>query len=305
MELRRRIVFLINPIAGTRTKEGLEKFLARKCHEHQMDFMMVQSTKGMTDEILKMHLYDFNATDLVACGGDGTVNLAAKAVWGENVHLGIMPVGSGNGLARSAGISMKPSEAFEILHKGKLQATDAFSVNGHFACMLSGVGLDAEVAERFSHSHSRGLITYTTQTLIQFFKAHPVNFEVTVDGFTFCTDAFFISLANSNQFGNEVTIAPLASLNDGLLDVVIVQKMSKLSLPIALLKQLRQNEKMKNWVEKIGKETILYFQTPEIKIGNPLHAPLHIDGDPHPTSDSIHFKMIKNAFRLWVPANRL
>lgn len=302
MENQRRIVFLINPIAGTRTKEGLEQYIARKCREKNIPFMTVQSTRGTTAEMLKVYLYDFKATDLVACGGDGTVNLAAEAVWNENIHLGVIPVGSGNGLARTARIPVKPSKAFDVLLNGKLQKTDAFSVNGKFACMLSGVGLDAEVAERFAHSHRRGIVTYTTQTLIQFFKSHPVNFEITVDGFTFFADAFFISIANSNQFGNEVTIAPLASLNDGMLDVIIVQKMSKMSLPLALLKQLRQNEKMKNWVEKIGKQSILYFQTPEIKIGNPSHAPLHIDGDPHPFADEIHYKIIPDAFSLWVPA---
>jgi diacylglycerol kinase (ATP) len=302
MDNQRRILFFINPIAGTRTKEGLEEFLARKCREQHIPFMIVQSTKGTTAEMLKVYLYDFKATDLVACGGDGTVNLAAEAVWNENINLGVIPVGSGNGLARTALIPVKPSKAFEVLLHGKLQKTDAFSVNGKFACMLSGVGFDAEVAERFAHSHKRGIVTYTTQTLIQFFKSHPVNFEITADGFTFFTDAFFISVANSNQFGNEVTIAPLASLNDGMLDVIIVQKMSKMSLPLALIKQLRQNEKMKNWVEKIGKQSILYFQTPEIKIGNPSHAPLHIDGDPHPFADEIHFKIIPDAFRLWVPS---
>jgi diacylglycerol kinase (ATP) len=302
MEHQRRFLIYINPIAGTRAKEGLEQFLARKCRENDIPYMIVQSTRGTTAEMLKVHLYDFKATDLIACGGDGTVNLAAEAVWNEQINLGIIPVGSGNGLARTAHIPIQPSKAFEVLLKGRLQNTDAFDVNGRFACMLSGVGLDAEVAEKFSQSHRRGIVTYTTQTLIQFFKSHPVNFEINVDGFTFFTDAFFISIANSNQFGNEVTIAPLASLNDGMLDVIIVQKMSKLSLPLALMKQLRQNEKMKDWVEKIGKQSILYFQTPEIKIGNPSHAPLHIDGDPHPWADEIHFKIIPNAFKLWVPA---
>jgi YegS/Rv2252/BmrU family lipid kinase len=301
MKADRRIVFLINPIAGTQNKNGLEQYLAQKCHEKGIEYMMVHSTRTTSPDMLKVHLYDFKATDLIACGGDGTVNVAAAAVVHSDINLGIIPVGSGNGLAHTANIPTKPSKAFDLILSGKLQSTDAFTVNGTFACMLSGIGLDAEVAERFAQSHRRGLVTYTTQTLIQFFKTHPVQFEVDVDGFKFFTDAFFISVANSNQFGNNVTIAPLASLSDGLLDIIIVQKMSKASLPIALLNQLRQNGKLKNWVEKIGKQSILYFQAPEIKIGNPRHAPLHIDGDPVPFSDFIHYKIIKGAFNLWVP----
>jgi YegS/Rv2252/BmrU family lipid kinase len=301
MENQRRIVFLINPIAGTRTKDSLEEYLVNRCKEMHIECMTFHSTKTTSPDTIRALLHDFNATDLVACGGDGTVNLAAASLVESAVNLGVIPVGSGNGLARTANIPVKPSLAFDVLLNGRIEATDAFEVNGNFACMLSGIGMDAEVAERFATSHRRGLLTYTTQTLIQFFRSQPINFEVTVEGFTFFTDAFFISVANSNQFGNNVTIAPLASLRDGMLDIIIVQKMHKSTLPIALMRQLRHNHIMKNWVEKIGKQSILYFQTPEIKIGNPRHAPLHIDGDPFPTEDEIYFKILPSAFNLWVP----
>jgi YegS/Rv2252/BmrU family lipid kinase len=301
MNEQRRIVFLINPIAGTRAKHGLEAYLANRCSELGIEYMMVHSTKTTSPDAIRSHLYDFKATDLVACGGDGTVNLAASSVAHSSIPLGIIPVGSGNGLARTANIPVKPSKAFEVILNGTIQPTDAFSVNDTFACMLSGLGMDAEVAERFANNHRRGMVTYTTETLVQFFKSHPINFEVTIDGFTFFTDAFFISVANSNQFGNNVTIAPLASLNDGLLDIIIVQKMPKATLPFALLAQLRHNHIMQNWVEKIGKQSILYLQAKEISIGNPKHAPLHIDGDPVPFSDTVHFKIIPNAFNLRVP----
>jgi diacylglycerol kinase (ATP) len=304
MNAARRIAFLINPISGTSTKEGLEQMLVKQCREAGIQHFVIHTARTTTADLLMMQLADFGATDLVACGGDGTVNLAASAISQTDINLGIIPVGSGNGLARTASIPLNPAKAFEVVLNGKLQPTDAFNVNDTFACMLSGIGLDAEVAERFSHSHRRGLITYTTQALIQFFKTQPVQFEVEIDGFRFFTDAFFISIANSNQFGNNVTIAPLASLCDGLLDVIIVQKMPKATLPFALLGQLRHNHHMKNWAEKIGKQSILYFQTPEITIGNPKHAPIHIDGDPFPAGDRAHFKVIPNAFNLWVPAGK-
>lgn len=304
MNATRRIAFLINPISGTSAKEGLEQMLTSQCRHAGIEYQVIYTALTTTSDLLKMQLADFAVTDLVVCGGDGTVNLAASAVAHTGINLGIIPVGSGNGLARTASIPLNPAKAFEVVLKGKLQTTDAFDVNGSFACMLSGIGLDAEVAERFSHSHRRGLITYTTQALIQFFKTQPVQFEIEIDGFRFFTDAFFISIANSNQFGNNVTIAPLASLSDGLLDVIIVQKMPKATLPFALLGQLRHNHHMKNWAEKIGKQSILYFQTPEITIGNPRHAPMHVDGDPYPSGEKVHYKIIKNAFNLWVPAGK-
>jgi diacylglycerol kinase family enzyme len=113
-------------------------------------------------------------------------------------------------------------------------------VNEEFSCMLSGIGFDAKVAHDFANKTSRGLITYTQQSIVNFFKAHPYQFEVSVDGFSFFTEAFFISVANANQFGNNFTIAPKASLSDGMLDVVIVQKMHKAKLPFAILKTIKR-----------------------------------------------------------------
>jgi diacylglycerol kinase family enzyme len=142
------------------------------------------------------------------------------------------------------------------------------------------------------------LLTYTQQGLINYFKAQPYQFEVQVNGLSFFTDAFFISIANGNQFGNHVTIAPQAQLNDGLLDIVIVQKMNKAKLPFAVLKQIRGNNKLQQLVEDISGKSILYFQTPSITINNLKHAPLHIDGEPVETQEKIQANVIKNCFRL-------
>ena len=105
----------------------------------------------------------------------------------------------------------------------------------------------------------RGLLTYTQQSIVNYFKAQPYQFEVALDGFSFFTDAYFISIANSNQFGNNVTIAPEASLHDGMLDIVIVQKMHKARLPFAVLRQIRGNNKLQQLVEDMSKKNIIYF----------------------------------------------
>jgi diacylglycerol kinase (ATP) len=298
---KRSILYLVNPIAGTRTKQGLESFLKQKSEAAGLKHAVVHSTKDMDVATLRHWVDDAHATDLVVCGGDGTVNLAASALQGTDINLGVIPVGSGNGLARCAGIPLKPTDAFEIILKGNIQLTDAFKVNDHFSCMLSGIGLDAAVAHRFAHGNSRGLYNYTKQTLIQFFKAHPYQFEVTLPDFSFFTDAFFISIANSNQFGNNMTIAPKASLSDGLLDLVIVQKMPKAGMPLAILRQVRGNNKLHTLAESVGKRNIIYLQTPSVKISNKHHAPLHVDGDPCDTADNFDVEIMPGAFKLLVP----
>lgn len=164
--------------------------------------------------------------------------------------------------------------------------------------MLSGIGFDAQVAQDFSTKASRGLLTYTQQSIANYFKAHPYQFEVKVNGFSFFTEAFFISIANGNQFGNNVTIAPQANLNDGLLDIVIVQKMNKAKLPFAVLKQIRGNNKLQELVEDIGRKNVLYFQTPSLSIKNLKLAPLHIDGEPTETSGEFEISIMKDCFNL-------
>jgi len=299
--MKRNLLFLINPISGTKSKDALEIYLKRKAAAAGLPYSVLYSTASMDAHTVLHAVEDAHATDLIVCGGDGTVNLAAKAVQQTNINLGIIPVGSGNGLARCAGIPLKPGAAFNVILKSNIQHTDAFKVNDHFSCMLSGLGLDAAVAENFAKSASRGLFTYTTQTLIQFFKANPYQFGIELPGFNFYSDAFFISIANSNQFGNNVTIAPKASLCDGLLDIVIVQKMLKASVPMAVLKQLRGNNKLRSIADAVGKQNVIYLQTPSLNIVNKQLAPLHIDGDPCETVKDLNIKVLPAAFRLLVP----
>lgn len=299
--MNRHILYLVNPIAGTRSKEGLESFLQKQTDAAGISYSIHHSTPQLDKKTLGEWITESGATDVVVCGGDGTVNMAAKALQHGTVNLGIIPVGSGNGLARSAGIPLKPRQALKVILKGNIQQTDAFEINNLFSCMLSGVGLDAAVAERFAKSTKRGLYAYTTQTLLQFFKANPYQFGIELPGFSFYSDAFFVSIANSNQFGNNVTIAPKASLCDGLLDVVIVQKMPKAGMPLAVLRQIRGNNKLQILAEAVGKQNVLYFQTPEITIKNDQLAPMHIDGDPCETAASIRAKINPGAIRLLVP----
>lgn len=299
--MKRHIIYLVNPIAGTRSKDGLESFLQKKTEEAGVDYSIYHSTAAFQSRTLRSWISEHQATDVVVCGGDGTVNTIARALQNTPVNLGIIPVGSGNGLARCAEIPLKPTLALEVILKGKVLLTDAFEINNYFSCMLSGIGFDAAVAESFAKGTKRGLYAYTTKAVVEFFKANPYQFKIELPDFSFFSDAFFISIANSNQFGNNFTIAPKASLSDGLLDVVVVQKMPKAGLPLAILRQLRGNNKLHSLAEAVGKRNVLYFQTPEITIRNIQHAPMHVDGDPCETSHDILAKIKPGAIRLLVP----
>ena len=294
----RKIIYLVNPISGTSKKEAIKKLIERETAAQSIAFEITHTNAEGDYDWLKDKIIREKITDVVMTGGDGTVNQVTGALRGVNVRFGIIPMGSGNGLARCAGIPTKPQQALAMIFTGKSKKVDAFLINNQYACMLSGIGFDAQVAHDFATKASRGLLTYTQQSIVNFFKAHPYQFEVMIDGFSFFTDAFFISIANSNQFGNNFTIAPQANLHDGLLDIVIVQKMNKAKLPFVMLKHIRSNNKLQELVESMSQKNILYFQTTALTIKNLKYAPLHIDGEPRETAEEFEIEILKNCFEL-------
>jgi diacylglycerol kinase (ATP) len=217
----------------------------------------------------------------------------------EDVNFGIIPCGSGNGLALAAKIPKQPAKALDIIFNGTASATDGFYVNKQFACMLCGVGFDAKVAHEFAQQSKRGLKTYASLVSKNFFSISPYHFIVESNGMEFSTEAFFISIANSNQFGNNFTIAPKALLSDGLLDIVIVKKAAKPVLLYNLLKQIFAGKLQT--VETSLNLPVIYFQTKRISIKNTSNAPLHIDGDPAETPEELKIEIRKKCFRLIQP----
>src|SRR5206468_5848732 len=203
---------------------------------------------------------------------------------------GLVPLGSGNGLALAAHITKDPKQAMNILFDWKAKEVDGFVVNSQFACMLCGLGFDALIAHEFAASGKRGLGTYARLTTKNFFSAKPYEFNIEANKLAFTADAYFISVANSNQFGNNFTIAPQASLSDGLLDVVIVKKTLK---PMLLLNVLQQvwNGKLKK-VENSLNSPVIYFQTDQLTIHNTQQAPMHIDGDPKESESKLDIQIL-------------
>ena len=297
----RKIIYLINPISGTREKAHLKDMIIRKTRAEGIDFEILPSKADGSYENLQQIIKKEAITDVVICGGDGTVNAVVNALQGIHINFGILPSGSGNGLAFAAKIPKQSGRALDLIFKGKAYPTDAFYINEKFSCMLCGIGFDASVAHEFAKQKTRGLQTYIRISTMQFFKSKPYPFEIKMKDRILKTDAFFISIANSNQFGNNFTIAPKASLSDGLLDIVIVKKMNKFRLPFSILFQLAGNNKPRQAMEYGDKNNIIYLQTDKISIRNPALAPLHIDGDPTDTSSAFKIRIIKNCFKLIQP----
>jgi YegS/Rv2252/BmrU family lipid kinase len=294
----RHILYIINPISGTRKKASIMEWIEAKTEAAGIAYTMQTSVASGDYSFLHPNIEEQGVTDIVIAGGDGTVNQVINSLKTFPVQFGILPCGSGNGLAFSAGIPKDLEKALEIIFKGTSQKTDAFLINNKFACMLCGIGFDAQVAHDFANDPRRGLSTYVRKTVSNFFTAAAYPFSIQANGASFEKEAFFISIANSNQFGNNFTIAPKASLTDGLLDIVVVTKQHKLRL---ILQTLRQVGGFNQLVQKeLGKANtgVLYFQTDELCITNSGKAPVHIDGDPVDTIEHLNIRILNHCFQL-------
>jgi len=299
--VKRHILYIINPVSGTKNKNSLQQIVEEKTKTAGFEYVMYSSVVNNDYSFLHDIITEKKITDIIIAGGDGTVNGVVNAFKDVNVQFGILPLGSGNGLAFTAGIPRNINSALQIIFNGKSELTDAFTINNHFACMLCGLGFDAQVAHDFAADPNRGLITYIKQSIKNFFSATTYAFKIEIANEEFETEAFFISIANSNQFGNNVTIAPKASITDGLLDIVIVTKQNKLSV---LLQTLRQVGGYNTLIEKEianSHASIIYFQTEALQIKNLSLAPMHIDGDPSETPEELNVKILKKCFRLIIP----
>ncbi len=299
--LSRHILYIINPIAGTRTKKDLQLFIEKETAERNIPFQVFPSVASGDYRFLYPVIKELGITDVVIAGGDGTVSQVVHSLMKLDLNFGIIPCGSGNGLAYAAGIGKKPATALATVFSGSAVATDGFIINNQFACMLTGLGFDAKVAHDFAEQPKRGLTTYVKQVVKNFFSAKTYTFELILNKQRFSTDAFFISIANSNQFGNNFTIAPRASLSDGLLDIVIVTKQSKLNVLLKTLGQVRGKNKLQTGHIEENKKGVIYFQTDKLKIINSQRAPMHIDGDPAETPDELNIEVIPRCFRLLQP----
>ena len=288
-------LFLINPRSGNRSGSQLVRQIGRYCTRRQSPFTIrltpADGNYGAIAELIQAA----GITQVVICGGDGTISAVVSALRHLPVCFGIIPRGSGNGLALAAGISRNPRKALDIVIRNKPGEVDAVQVNGYFSCMLTGLGFDAVVAHAFDRQQQRGFLKYAQLTLLHFFTMQPYNFVLDTGSSRFSVKAFFVCIATSNQFGNHFTIAPQAQLNDGRCDVVVVQPGSRGKFWWRVLGPLRYESSQ-------GDRTgIAYFQSPRLRIENTDGAPLHIDGDGRPTAASLTVEVLPAAYRLLLP----
>jgi diacylglycerol kinase (ATP) len=230
----KRILFIHNPAAGNR-KLSLEKETIKKYFKDET-LIDIITTKGPCEATEHVYREIDNYDLFVAIGGDGTVNEVGKALIGTGRSLGIVPVGSGNGLARELNMKMNPNLAMSQLGKSGEITIDTISVNNLTCLNVAGVGFEAEVAHDFNNHKRRGFLSYTISTLRSFYKYNPVKIEMKMDDRMESVNAFTVSFSNSRQFGNNAYISPLARLDDGLIDISVLTGFPRSAAPLIIMR---------------------------------------------------------------------
>lgn len=292
-EHKKKISFIINPISGTQSKEQILKWISEKLDKERYTYEVVYTERaGHAVEIAADKAKE-GVHAVIAIGGDGTINEIARSLVHTQTALGIIPCGSGNGLARHLQISMEPKKAIEIINEGMIDIIDYGKINDVPFFCTCGVGFDAFVSLKFSKAGRRGPLVYLEKTLIESLKYRPETYELEMDGSTLRYKAFLIACGNASQYGNNAYITPQAALNDGLLDVTILEPFTVLdaaALSFQLFnKTIDQNSRIKT------------FRCQTLRIHRTKPGVVHFDGDPMMMGENIEVKIIQKGLQVIIP----
>ena len=281
--MKKKAVFIINLISGTSDKAAIPGLIDQYLDKTQFEYeIAVTQYAGHASEIAAK-AKDDGVDVVVAIGGDGTVNEVARAIVHSSTALGIIPCGSGNGLARHLLLPLNVRKAIEVINRCEIRQLDYGIINDYPFFCTCGMGFDAFVSMKFAEAGKRGPITYVENVLREGLKYKPETYIIEDDNGTLQYKAFLISCANASQYGNNAYIAPQASMSDGLMDVIIMEPFDVFEAPQISIemfsKTLDKNSKIKT------------FRTRHLHIRRDKPGVIHYDGDPVMTGADIDVEL--------------
>lgn len=278
------MLFIVNPISGIIPKSYLISYLKRKGYK-----VACTEYAGHAEKLAR------EATErvIVAVGGDGTVNEVARGIVGTEKVLGIIPSGSGDGLALHLGISRYYKKALRTIRKGKVKKIDSGLINDRPFFSICGIGFDAVVSERFAKSGKRGVLNYIELGLQTWNEYSPEKYLVEIDGKSIEMEASLITVGNSSQWGNYAKIAPRADISDGVLDMTAVDRFSVIAMP-SLAVLLMTGDLDKN-------SHVHCYRGRNIKISRKVAGPAHADGDWFKAGTELNIRVLPHSLNVIVP----
>jgi diacylglycerol kinase (ATP) len=289
---KKKVLFVVNPIAGGSDKQDFLDFLPNFCFENNFDFKVL-STKGVDDyQSIEKKIKEFLPDILAAAGGDGTSNLVARFAVKEKIPLAVIPLGSANGLATELSIPKNYPEALQIIASGKEVKMDTLTINGHLCLHLSDIGFNARCIQRFEQNSTRGWYGYAKEFFKELFNSKSSKYVFQTERKTFKRRAVMVVLANASRYGTGVMINPNGRHDDGKFELIII-KAYGLRAMISILWALLTGD-----IEKTRFVKIESLQ--KVKILKKRHQPVHVDGEILPETTRVEAEINPGSLRVLV-----
>lgn len=288
--MRQKIAFIINPNSGSGSKVGIPQLIHRELDASRFIPEIVFTDRPGHGRELATQFAGEDFFAVVAVGGDGTVNEVARSLIHTETALGIIPVGSGNGLARHLSIPMNVKSAIHQLNNSEKILIDYGLVNENPFFCTCGTGFDAYVSTEFAKGKQRGIMAYLEKIITGYFNYKSMNYELKGDGIDFKSKAFVLTFANSSQWGNNAYIAPQASVQDGKLDISVMSNFPMIAIPSLAI------ELFSKTIDKGFFMTTL--RTREVTLYRDSPGPFHFDGEPYEEGTEIHVKIVADGLKV-------
>ena len=238
--MMKTIRFIINPVSGVGKQKGIEELIKTNLNHDIFDCEVSYTKAAKHATELAKEATEKNMDFVIAVGGDGTVNEVAKGLIHTNTTMGIIPMGSGNGLALHLNIPVEPIKAIQLINTCHVRKIDTCTANGIPFLNVSGIGFDSHIAHKFANAGTRGISTYLRLIISEWWNYSNRKYTLSYNNETLETEAIMISFANGTQFGNNFLISPNSLDNDGLLDICILKKFPPIKIPSFLRHNFRR-----------------------------------------------------------------
>ena len=280
--MKTKTLIVVNPISGVGRQKRIEELLKQNLNQDLFDYQVRYTEYIHHGTDIAREAADKGYQSVVAVGGDGSVNDVVNGIKDTDVRLGIIPCGSGNGLARSLKIPLQPWLAIRVLNQQYEQTIDSIVINDQYVCAnAAGCGYDAYIARLMQAAKTRGLAAYTNLILREYDRYKCSDYHLVINGRDYYRNAWFIAVANSQQFGYNLAVAPKAKLDDGLIDISIIDKVPIDHVPITAPLAFTNHLDLSQHVEM--------FRTPEVLIEGNADRWVNIDGEGINVGTTVHF----------------
>jgi diacylglycerol kinase (ATP) len=291
-----KIAFVINPVSGTRKKDHVPGLIDQILDKNKYEPVIVLTQRAGHATELTREFVAQGVPIVVSVGGDGTVNEIGRALVETNTAMGILPFGSGNGLARHMQIPMDTAKAIELFNHSKISAVDYGKANDVVFFCTCGVGFDAHIGHQFATAPKRGFLSYAKITLREFRNYKPQHYKFQLDKETTERDAFLITFANANQWGNNAFVNPKADIQDGIMEICIAaSKFPIWAVPSIAIRLFNKTLDRSKYMTTLKSNSVI--------VDRESAGIFHFDGEPAETGKTINIKIIKGGLKMVVDQN--